>query len=258
MPQTGRYLYGIVRSGEERAFDGIVPIGDAPGSVYTVLEGDLAVVVSDVHESEFECTRANMLAHQRVLETVMRESALLPVRFGTVAEGASSLTTIRMLLLKRRQEFVRLFAEVQGRVELGLKALWRDERAVFDEIATDSGVIRRLRESIDGKPDHATRFERIRLGQLVKAALEQKRVTEAASLLAPLHPIAHRAVQNPVLLDRMIVNAAFLVGAGREAEFDLAVNRLEEEVGRRVAIKYVGPVPPYNFVNVVVNWDELS
>lgn len=255
--ETGRYLYGVVRSREERAFKGITPIGDAPGPVYTVSEGDLAVVVSDVQQSEFESTRANMLAHQRVLETVMREFPLLPVRFGTVAVGTSPVTRIRMLLGRRVQEFAGLFAEVEGRVELGLKALWRDERAVFHEIAGEFEAVRRLRDSIQGKPDHATRYERIRLGQLVKGALERKRETEAAALVAPLRPLADRLVQNPLLLDRMIVNAAFLVGAEREAEFDLAVNRLDEDVGRRIAIKYVGPVPPYNFVNVVVNWHEL-
>lgn len=256
MTENGRYLYGIVRSREERAFDGIIPIGDAPGPVYTVSEGDLAVVVSDVQQSEFEGTRANMLAHQRVLETVMQEFALLPVRFGTVAKGPSPLTTIRMLLGRRRQEFTGLLAEMEGRVELGLKALWRDERAVFDQIASENEAVRRLRDSIQGKPDHITRFERIRLGQLVKAALERKRETEAAALLAPLRSLADRLVQNPLLLERMIVNAAFLVGGEREAEFDRAVNSLEGDVGRRIAIKYVGPVPPYNFVNVVVNWHE--
>ena len=58
-------------------------------------------------------------------------------------------------------------------------------------------------------------------------------------------------------MDRMVLNAAFLVEKSREAEFDHAVSRLDEELGPRALFKYVGPVPPYNFVNITVNWNEL-
>jgi hypothetical protein len=55
----------------------------------------------------------------------------------------------------------------------------------------------------------------------------------------------------------MIVNAAFLVDRSREPEFDQAVRELDDQLGQRIAIKYIGPVPPYNFINIVVNWKEL-
>jgi predicted transport protein len=55
----------------------------------------------------------------------------------------------------------------------------------------------------------------------------------------------------------MVVNAALLVDKVRGPEFDQAVNELDEQVGERIALKYVGPAPPYNFVNIVVNWKEL-
>ncbi|MBI4339637.1 MAG: GvpL/GvpF family gas vesicle protein, partial [Chloroflexi bacterium] len=205
----------------------------------------------------YEGTRANMLAHQRVQERVMQEFTLLPVRFGTVSGGASSEQNVRRLLDSRFPEFDRLLREVEGKVEMGLKALWKDEHAIFEEIAAQDEGIRRLRDSLKGKPPNATHFERIRLGEMVKAALERKRKAQAAALLATLRPIAHRTVENPVTMDRMIVNAAFLLDKQREAELDRAVNRLDEELSQRVTLRYVGPVPPYNFVNVIVNWQEL-
>jgi hypothetical protein len=36
---------------------------------------------------------------------------------------------------------------------------------------------------------------------------------------------------------------------------DEAVKRLDEEFSDRLMFKYVGPAPPYNFVNIVVNWE---
>jgi len=38
-------------------------------------------------------------------------------------------------------------------------------------------------------------------------------------------------------------------------QFDDAVRRLSDEFNDRLMFKYFGPVPPYNFVNIVVNWE---
>jgi len=54
----------------------------------------------------------------------------------------------------------------------------------------------------------------------------------------------------------MVLNAAFLVKEARQADFDEAVKWLDEEMGKRIIFKYVGPVPPYNFVNIVVTWED--
>jgi len=73
--------------------------------------------------------------------------------------------------------------------------------------------------------------------------------------MARLGPIACKSKANNTISDRMILNAAFLVDKNREPEFDREVNRLDEEKGHLEMFKYVGPAPPYNFVNLVVNWN---
>lgn len=187
----------------------------------------------------------------------MQEYTLLPVRFGTVAGGPSAAEDIQRLLHKREREFKDLLGEMEGKVELGLKALWRDQQAAFAELVAENPAIRKRRDSLRDKPPEVVRFEGVPLGEMVKTALEQKRSREAASILAPLRPVAQRTQENPVVADRMILNAAFLVPKGREAGFDRGVSALEEKLGHRVSFKYVGPVPPYNFVNIVVNWQDL-
>ena len=214
-------------------------------------------MVSDSSVKQYESTRKDMMAHETVIETVMREFTLLPVRFGTVADSASPTQDIQKLLRSRFEEFHRLLGDMEGKVELGLKAFWRDEKAVFGEIIAENGDIRKLRDSLSGKPPEATHFDRMRLGEMVKEALNRKRAKEAAEILLPLRPIAHRVRENEALVDRMVVNAAFLVDKTREPEFDQAVSELERQLGQRVVLKYVGLAPPYNFVNIVVNWEEL-
>ncbi|MDO8751648.1 MAG: GvpL/GvpF family gas vesicle protein [Dehalococcoidia bacterium] len=253
----GQYLYGVVRCSAERTFGDVAPIGDPQGPVHTVPCNGLAVVVSNTPVGEYEITRANMMAHQRVLERVMLEYTVLPVRFGTVAQDPCPSKLVRKLLAARSGEFGRLLAEMDGMAELGLKALWRDEKAIFQEIVGQNGAIRQLRDSLEGKPSQATHFQRIRLGELVKGAMDQKRATEAQGILAPLRQIAVRAVENQLIADRIVANAAFLVDRRREEEFDQAVAKLDRGLGHRMVFKYVGPVPPYNFVNLTVNWSEL-
>ena len=54
----------------------------------------------------------------------------------------------------------------------------------------------------------------------------------------------------------MIVNAAFLVEKSEEAEFDQRVNELGAKYTNKIKFKYVGTVPPFNFVNLVIKTEE--
>jgi hypothetical protein len=188
-----------------------------------------------------------------VLEEVMREFTILPVRFGTVAPSSEA---IQEKVLKRRfGEFHGLLQEMKGRVELGLKAFWY-ENIIFPEIVEENPPIRRLRDSLMGRPSEETYYERIRLGEMIESAVWKKRDEDAEHILAHLRPLVYQSQVNKVVTDRMVLNAAFLVDEARQTEVDAAVKRLDEEMGKRLIFKYVGPVPPYNFVNIVVTWEE--
>jgi hypothetical protein len=254
---VGLYVYCIIPCAQERAFDGATPLGGCTGAVYTLPHGAFAAVVSDSPVSQHASTRANLLAHTRVQERVMQECTLLPVRFDTVANGASPAAEVQRLLERRGPEFQEMLEGLEGKAEMGLKALWRDEQSLYQAVLAENEDVRRLRDALQGQPPAATHFERIRLGGMIKEALERKRAAEAAALLAPLRPLAWQTVESPVAGDRLVVNAAFLVGNAHGQEFDGAVRRLDEERGERLAFKYVGPAPPYNFVNITVHWEEL-
>ena len=257
MATEGKYLYCIIRCSQERVLAGVTAIGTPSAPVHTVPWGGLACVVSDSTSERYEATRQNLLSHERVIEAVMQEQTPLPVRFGTVADSGSPVVSIRRLLESRAAEFERLLSEMEERVELGLKVFWRSETLAFDEIVTDDERIRTLRDALRRQPGGGSHAARMRLGEMVKTALARKKEAEAKSILAPLRAIADRIADNPVLLDRMVVNGAFLVRRDREAEFDRAVAALDEELGRRISLMYVGPVAPYNFVRIVVDWNQV-
>jgi hypothetical protein len=248
----GKYLYCITRCPEPRRFTHL-GIGQQGDIVYTVHFKSLAAVVSDSPMIEYDNTRRNMMAHTLVLEEAMQGCTILPVRFGTVGPSIEAIQ--EKLLARRYDELSGLIAEMEGRVELGLKAFWYEE-TIFREIVEENPVIRRLRDSLVGRTPEQTYYERIRLGEMIETTMWKKRDQEAEHILDHARPLVHKTRANNVITDRMVLNAAFLVEGARQAEFDQMVKQLDQQMGERLMFKYVGPVPPYNFVNVVVTWDN--
>jgi hypothetical protein len=220
--------------------------------VHTINCGRLAAAVSNSPIVEYDNSRRNMMAHTLVLEEIMTECDILPVRFGTVATSASAIEN--QLLAPRYEEFTGLLADMHGRIELGLKAFWH-EGAAFEEVVRDNERIRKLRAALQERSLEETYYERIRLGEEVEKAMNQIRARDEEVILSRLKPFSHKTKTNKIISDRMVLNAAFLVDREDGPAMDEAVKRLDEEFSDRLMFKYVGPVPPYNFVNIVVNWE---
>lgn len=254
--QPGKYVYALIRSGSggnPHTF-GTRGIGERGDVVHTINHRGLSAVVSDTPVIEYDSSRRNMMAHTLVLEEIMKEcGALLPVRFGTVApKGAAG---VERILESRYSEFSGLLDEMTGLVELGLKAFWYEE-VVFQELVEKNGLIRQLRDKLTGRTVEETYYERIQFGELIENAMWKKRDEDAELILEQLRPLVDRTRANKVITDRMVLNAAFLVKESRQPEFDAMVKKLDELMGKRMMFKYVGPVAPYNFVNVVVSWKD--
>ena len=251
-PMEAQYLYAIIACAEPSEFKAR-GIGERSDVVHTINYRRLAAVVSNSPNIEYESSRRNMMAHTLVLEEVMEQFNLLPVRFGTIAPDAETIET--RLLAPRYEEFTGLLEQMRDRIELGLKAFWY-EGAAFDEVVKESDKIRRLRDALNGRPLEETYYERIRLGEEIEKVLVQKRAREEETILSRIKPYVHKTRTNKIVSDRMVLNAAFLVDRAHGPEVDGAVRKLDEECNDRLMFKYVGPVPPYNFVNIVVNWGD--
>jgi hypothetical protein len=80
VPSRGKYVYCIIESADPLRF-GPIGIGAEPTEVYTVHYRNLGAVVSDAPLEVLDSTRENVLAHERVNETVMREHTVIPMSF---------------------------------------------------------------------------------------------------------------------------------------------------------------------------------
>jgi len=253
---SATYVYGVAPAesfGAGHPSVRVPGIGGKGTPVRTVAFQDLVAVVSDVPESRFDLTRENILEHQRVLDEVLRRADVLPFSFGTVA---GSDEEVRDLLL--RQGFDALHDQldyVRGCVELELKAFWQQDR-LFAEITQENDDVRMLRDTISILNDDDAASAKISLGQLTESEIELKSSWEAERLLDVLEPIAVEVLVSPNVNDMMVLNASILVERSRESEFDAAVYALGDAHVGRLIFNYVGPLPPYSFINLAFGPEE--
>jgi hypothetical protein len=213
---------------------------------------DLAAVVSDARQDRYDINPENLRAHQRVITQAMTRSDVLPASFGLVA---ASDQQVQELLYRKSDDLHRSLEQVRGRIELGLRVLWNEER-LFAEVVAENDDIRALRDRLASQVPAATYYERIPLGERVAAAMQRKSAAEAAALLDALEPLAVETRVNENQSDRMLLNAAFLVDKTRIPAFDARVQALAEAQAGRQIFRYVGPLPPYNFVDIRMHRKE--
>jgi len=253
MEKEGKYIYCIIGTKQERNF-GPIGMGGRSDDVLTIGYNDLSMVVSNHPMSRFVVNKENMVAHQKVIEEVMKEfDSVLPVRFGTIASDADE---IRNLLDRRYREFKNALKDMDHKIELGVKGLWININAIFKEIAEENKEIRKAKEEIRNDTNRKNIQAKMEVGKMVERALAKKKEKEAQNLVDALRRTAFDHKLNKTVGDEMFMNAAFLVDKGREKEFDNVMDDLSEKYKDRIKFMYAGPLPVFNFVNIVIYPEE--
>jgi len=251
--QDGRYVYGIIQSREPVSF-GRLGIGGRGEMVYVVTHGDISAVVSRTTVFIFDPTRENALAHEHVIETVMKNHTIIPMSFGTVFRTDDDIREVLRSIYPSVKDVLKQMA---GKVEFGLKVTWDRER-IIEELQSEHDEIHRFHQEITRKHLQSTYFARMQLGRMIDKALEERSAEYVREIYESLREICVASRDNKPIGDKMILNAAFLLEREREAEFDAAVNKVAKKFGERLNFKYTGPWPPYNFVNIRLKLEPSS
>jgi len=239
----GKYVYCIIESGEPLQF-GPVGIGADSADVYTVHYRNLAAVVSDAPLEVLDSTRENVLAHERVNETVMHEHTVIPMSFGTIFKTREDIVE---LLRSAAGAFGDVLNKMQNKLEFGLKILWDKDQAIR-EVESEDEDISRLKNEISSQKG-PTYFARMQYGRLIDSALQSRSERYVADILNELREVSVASRINKPIGDKMIMNAAFLISRDHEARFDAKVKSIASRFDK-LTFKYTGPWPPYNFVNI--------
>jgi hypothetical protein len=243
LQSRGKYVYCVINS--ERPFRfGQIGIGAEPTEVYTIHYRNLGAVVSDAPLEVLDSTRENVLAHERVNETVMHDHTVIPMSFGTIFRTNEDIIE---LLRSAFDAFGDVLTKMQNKLEFGLKVLWDPDQAVR-QVESEDDDISRLKKEISSQKG-PTYFARMQYGRLVDAALQARSERYVTSILTELRDVAVASRINKPIGDKMIMNAAFLISRNQESAFD---RKIKDIAGRhdQLTFKYTGPWPPYNFVNI--------
>ena len=183
----------------------------------------LSAVWSEHDQPRLEADETALWEHERVVETLLEQGAVLPMRFGSWLRDQAGVLE---LLAERRDEFELGLERVRGAVELGVRAMMRNpshERAL----------------AVSGTSRPGTDYMLARLNE------EKKSAAIAAYIHEPLVALSRASTPRRTSLTGS-VNTAYLVDRDDIAAFRETVEKLDTTV-EEATVVCTGPWPPYSF-----------
>lgn len=255
-----KYIYGVIDTSEEKKF---APVEKTKtGEVYTLPYQDVACVVSDYPKSSFdygtrEEVAKKLVSHQAVIEKIMKEHTIIPIKFGTLLENGDE---VKEVLEKAYSEFKDSLEKSDKKIELNLAALWNNLNSVIKKIGDEDEEIRKFKEEIAKKSPEDTFQDRVKIGSMIKEALYKKRDELQKEMIEFLMDKVkvNEAKKHERMDDTMVLNCAFLLDKDKEKEFDQALNELNKKYNERINFRCVGPLPLYSFATYEVKKVDLE
>ncbi|WP_329259814.1 GvpL/GvpF family gas vesicle protein [Actinoallomurus sp. NBC_01490] len=248
-PQTSaatQYVYGIIRA-DASVPDDLTGLDGQPVSV--VAHGPCAALVSELAQQRPLGERADLLAHQRVLDVFVSAGVdILPSRFGAALGSRDAVE--KELLAENGERLSQVLDRLTGRQEVRVKGTYVQE-AILREVVAEEPEVAELNERVRNVPEDASDavyYDRVRLGELVAQSVKRRRDEEGARLLESLAPAAAAVAAHAPVREEDVIDASFLVDRAKLADFQRTVDALAGEHQGRVTLRLVGPLPPYSFV----------
>ena len=178
---------------------------------------DLAAVCAPAHEAEV--SPEALWRHEEVVEALMRDRDLLPVRYGTrLLDEAAAARAVA----DRRDELAAALQRVRGAVELAVRVV-------------PAGDARE-----DGEPE---------AGGAAYMRARRAAADAASAIHGPLARLARASARRPSTVRPELLRGAYLVDRAAVPRFRRAVAGLQRE-HPRLRILCTGPWPPYSFAEI--------
>jgi gas vesicle protein GvpL/GvpF len=225
---------------------------------------DLAALVSRVPRAEFaaEPLRENLnkldwlervaRAHEAVLEAVLAEATIVPLRLCTLYENEDG---VRRMLQQEQGALSTALGALLGREEWGVK-LFVDADKLREEARTSNDEAAKLTRELERQSGGGAYMLQRRLERHLREVASSLASATAADMQESLEglgvEVVMRSPQNRELSGHegeMLTNAACLVDtAGLEHLQQLATQIEERYASLGARVELTGPWPPYNFV----------
>jgi gas vesicle protein GvpL/GvpF len=246
------YIYAIVPAAERLPLD-VAGVWPPEPQVRTIRGDALAAVVGTAPPIDFRALSRDdavryLLAHQRVVESVMRNSAALPVKFGTTLPDQTAVVS---MLVRGATVLAPPLAELSQHVQIELIVSWSIDD-ILHEVAIEDAVVQ-LKTRFTAQAGGATAHQRLAIGKLVKESIDRRRDHYRSRIITTVRSVAADLVENALMDDRMVANLALLLAQDSSDALDHRLAELDGEFGNRLNFRCIGPLPPYSFATVEVS-----
>lgn len=268
MAEIGMYIYGIINSNREEgfgpcgitAYEEVYSVRDITeaakdskisNGVYTIPYQDISAVVSDSSFVDYTTLPKDqvakfLLTHQQVIEKVMDSHTIIPMKLGTYA---FNITEVEEILSKGYPQFKEIFRKINNKIEVDVVATWSDLNSIIKEIGEEQDV-KKLKEESMSKPEGVSAKDQIRIGNLIKNILDNKRERCALEIETELKDVSIDFRKHDLMDDRMIFNTAFLIDRDRKTEFEKRLDEMDTLYNKKINFRCVGPLPAYSFYTI--------
>lgn len=238
------YVYGIV-PGDVEVEKSAQGIGDPPAPVEVVHEGDIAALVSVIAADHALGTPKDLQAHAKLLDGTAGVAPVLPLQFGAVMTDEDAVA--EELLRDHHDEFAQALKALEGQAEYIVKGRY-DEEYFLTRLLSENEQARQLSEDIRNTPEDASRNSRMALGELIANAIESMRNTDTKAVIDELDGIASQVNPREPTHEWDAVQVALLVEVERQSELEEVLDRLNENAGKGMKLRLLGPLAAYDFV----------
>jgi hypothetical protein len=245
--RTSLYVYGVIPAADARGWPGAEGVDGPSATVRTIVAGELAALVSALPADRMPGRPDDLEAHRRVLSLANDRGTTIPMRFGIVIDGENGVR--EELLGRHARELTDLLRKLDGHVQMTLRAFYAED-GLLREVAENDPEIASRTAAIQGLSELESRQERIALGELIAERVTARREQDAQALLDTLSPLATEVRVDTPSSERVALNAQLLVRRDSRATLDAAVGLLGAALQGQLALRYLGPLPPYSFADV--------
>jgi hypothetical protein len=242
--KNGKYLYAIINTPAESTY-GFAGIDGSP--VYSISNGQLAAIVSDIVTDRIRPERRHLASQQAVLKGLLSQAhAMLPMAFGIIANGPKA---IQKILSRNHEALLKQLKRVTGMVEMGLRVSWSVPN-IFDYFVNIHPELRAARDRFLGPYENPSQEDKIELGRLFDHLLTEDREGYTERVEEVLSGCCREIKRNKCRQESEVMNLACLVSAKDQEKFEKGVFEAAQFFDNNYTFDYNGPWAPHNFVEL--------
>lgn len=203
------------------------------------------------HLADMGWVEKNIRLHEKVIEEIMKDQAVLPFKFGTIFESEAN---VEKLLKINNVEFKAVLDILEGKEEWGLK-IYCNSEYFKDALCAGNERITEIDKEILAAGIGKAFFLKKKKDEIIKDVINEKISEYTKDCFERLKVTAVDNKINNILpkevtekQEDMVLNAAFLINNKRIKEFQNVLEYLKTKyTDKGLIFDCTGPWPPYNF-----------